>query len=100
MTWKNLLDKLLNVTKWTKIFWLVIFLLMKWVLNLIINIVMLIQTLIWFWTGETLDKLVTFSSILNNYLLQIVEFLTFRSGTLPWPIGDLPKQEVTCLEKK
>ncbi len=100
MTWKNLLDKLLNLTKWTKIFWLLIFLLMKWVLNLVINVVMLIQALIWFWTGETLDKLVTFSNILSSYLLQIVEFLTFRSRDLPWPIGELPKQEETCLEEK
>lgn len=100
MTWKKLLDKLLNVTKWTRIFWLIVFLLMKWVLNLVINVVMLVQALIWFWTGETLDKLVVFSGTLNKYLLQIVEFLTFKSEILPWPIGDLPEQEGVCSKEK
>ncbi len=97
---KKLLEKFLKIDKWKKLLGLLAFYGLKWLLGLVINVITVVQALVWFWTGKPLEKLVLFSGTLNAYLLQVVDFLTFRNESLPWPIGDLPKPGEQCYEEK
>lgn len=87
---KNLKEKLRAKDKWLHGLFTVFLLIAKSILSCLINITKLFQLVVNFIYDKPHDRLLGFSSRLNNYLLQIVNFLTF-SSIQPFPFDYLPK---------
>ena len=88
--YKSLKVKVLAKDKWQRALLMVIFFIIKHIVLLLVNLIALFQ----FFHNLCLDhpngKLLELSQGLNNYLLQILNFLTFNSQNKPFPFVDDP----------
>ncbi len=86
--YKNLKEKLLAREKWQRALFMLVFVIIKHIVAMLINFILLFQFIHDLWLGRPNDRLLEFSQKLNNYLLQIVNFLTFNVDTKPFPFAD------------
>jgi hypothetical protein len=89
---KPLKYKLLAKERWIRGLIMVFFIIIKYLVSWLINIVALFQFITDLVTGAPNSRLLKFSKNLNIYLLQIVNFLAFNSDIKPFPFTDWPKE--------
>ncbi len=75
---------------WLRIVYMVIFYLVSKVLWLLIILIAVVQALASLVTGKVIEPVWEFTFTLNAYMLQIFDFLTFRSEEKPFPFSDWP----------
>ena len=90
---KEIKRNLLSPSMWLRIMYMVIFLVVGYLLLHLMIIIAMIQTVSNLITGKSIEPVWVFSRGLNQYLLQIVDFLTFRAEEKPFPFLDWPGYE-------
>lgn len=85
---KNLKEKLLVKEKWIRGLLMLLFVIIKYVVSSLIEVIALFQFITDLLFGQPNSRLLEFSQRLNTYLLQIANFLTFNSNTRPFPFND------------
>ncbi len=87
----DLKTKLLNPSHWLR---LLIMILMCFILAIavcyLVPIIFIVQWVLSLFTGEQNARLKSFSSSLNTYLHQILQYLSFHSDEAPFPMSDWP----------
>lgn len=78
---------------WLRIVYMVIFYVVSKVLWILIMLIAVIQALSNLITGKVIEPVWEFSYGLNAYMLQIFDFLSFRSEDKPFPFADWPSKE-------
>ena len=76
-----------------RILYLILFYLIYRVTDLVLLLVMLVQTILNIFSGEPSASIKLFGKSLGVYLLQISEFLSYASDEKPFPFSDWPQAE-------
>ena len=87
----QLKNNFLSTSLWLRIFYMIIFYVVSKVVVFLILLITVVSTLGKLVTGQLIQPIYNFSHGLNLYLLQIIEFLTFRIEDKPFPFSDWPK---------
>ena len=90
---KDIKRNLLSPSMWLRMMYMVIFLVVGYLLLHLMIIIAIIQTISNLITGKAIEPIWEFSRGLNQYLLQIMDFLTFRAEERPFPFLDWPGYE-------
>lgn len=88
---KDLKEKLLVKDKWIRGLLMVLFVIIKHLVSILINLIALFQFGAVLLTNQPNIKLLEFSRRLNIYFLQVVNFLTFNSESKPFPFTSWPE---------
>jgi hypothetical protein len=87
---KKLKEKLLVKNKWQRGLFMLLFLIIKHFVSWLIVLIAILQFIIDLLANEPNDALIEFTKGLNNYLLQVVNFITFNTEIKPFPFGKWP----------
>jgi hypothetical protein len=74
-----------------KLLYLVLFYLIYRITDVILLLVLLVQTILNIFSGEPSDSIKSFGKSLGIYLKQISEFLSYASEEKPFPFSDWPE---------
>ncbi len=85
-TKKNLTEQ----STWKRIAYMVLFVITFNLAEAVLAVVVLLQIVFKLLTGKPLDGLVDLGRDIGDYLKQIVNFLTFASEDMPFPVGPWP----------
>ncbi|MDR1057038.1 MAG: DUF4389 domain-containing protein [Coxiellaceae bacterium] len=88
---KDLKEKLLVKAKWVRGLLMLLFVIVKHITSILINLIALFQFVTVLLTDKPNIKLLEFSKNLNSYLLQVISFLVFNSETKPFPFTNWPE---------
>ena len=81
-----------NYSIWFRLLWMALFYLVLFIAIELITLASCIaQTVLVLVNGQPNDTLREFSSRLNRYSYQILEYLTFRSDRKPFPFSEFPE---------
>lgn len=84
---------LLSADQWLRMFLMVCYLVVAWVVGIVLVVVMVAQTLVVLITGELNVNLQRFGAITAGYLYQIVMYLVYGTDEKPFPFSPLPAAE-------
>jgi hypothetical protein len=90
---KELKDKLMAQDKWLRGVLMLLFWVIKYVVGWLIVFAAIFQFIFDLISGKPNEKVMEFTKHLNNYLLQVVNFLTYNTETKPFPFADFPGHE-------
>ncbi len=83
-------QNLRNRTTWWRALYMLLFMVIYGVAELVIAAVVLFQLFSVLFTGATNERLETLGQNLSTYIYQIMLFLTFNSDEHPYPFGEWP----------
>lgn len=78
---------------WLRVFFIVVFAFVYWVVNWVLAAVVLVQVLWSLITANTSEQLRAFGASLGEFLRQIVRFMTYNSEDMPFPFADWPNPD-------
>lgn len=81
-----------------RILYLIMFYLIYRITDLVLLLVMLVQTILNIFSGEPSISIKRFGKSLGVYLQQISEFLSYASDEKPFPFSDWPAPEVLTID--
>ena len=84
---------LLSADQWLRMFLMVCYLVVAWVVGIVLVVVMVAQTLVVLITAELNLNLQRFGAITAGYLYQIVMYLVYATDEKPFPFSPLPSAE-------
>ncbi len=87
----GLKENLLNLDTWLRLLLICVFMVVRWVLLIVINLLIAVQFLFVLFTGEKSTDIDAVSGMMNAYLLQIVNYQSFVSDKQPWPFSEFPE---------
>ena len=73
-----------------RILYMVLFGIVFWIVSWILAVTAVAQLLIRVLSGRASAELARFGAGLARYAAQLVEYLTFASDRVPYPVGELP----------
>lgn len=83
-------ENLKETATWLRGLYMLLFMVVYWVAEIIIAVVVFFQFLSVLITSTKNEKLLTLGQSLSTYIYQIMAYLTFNSEARPYPIGDWP----------
>ncbi len=87
---KNIKENLKETATWLRGIYMILFVIIYWVAEVIVSVVILFQFLSLLITRNKNEKLLTLGQSLSTYIYQIMAYLTFSSEARPYPISDWP----------
>lgn len=84
---------LLSADQWLRMFLMICYLVVAWVVGIVLVVVMVAQTLVVLVTAELNLNLQRFGAITAGYLYQIVMYLVYATDEKPFPFSPLPSAE-------
>ncbi len=78
---------------WLRVFFMIVFAFVYWVVNWLLAAVVLVQIGWSLITANTSGRLREFGASLADYLRQIVRFITYNSDDMPFPFADWPGRD-------
>ena len=90
---EKLIENLKSESRWLRLVFMVLFAMAAYVAGFLIFLVAVVQLVHGFIKGQPNDRLLTFSAGLNQYVFQIIQFVTFNIETKPYPFSDWPQAE-------
>ena len=94
----GLKDNLLNLDTWVRLLLICVFLVVRWVVLVVINVLIAAQFLFVLFTGDKNAEIDTASALMSSYLAQIVDYQTFVSDTQPWPMSAFPESRPETID--
>lgn len=94
----SLKDNFLNPDAWLRLMLILVFLVVRWVLMVVINVLIAAQFLFVIFSGSKNENLDTASCMMSAYLTQIVEYQTFVSDIQPWPLSEFPDSDISSVK--
>lgn len=80
---------------WLRGLYMLLFLIIYHVAELVIGAVVLLQFLFTLVTGQSNTRLLQLGQSLRSFIYQILGFLTFNTEQMPFPFSDWPTVETT-----
>ncbi|MGI9274370.1 MAG: DUF4389 domain-containing protein [Endozoicomonas sp.] len=90
---EKLIENLKSESRWLRLVFMVLFAMAAYVAGFLIFLVAVVQLVHGFIKGQPNGRLLTFSAGLNQYVYQIVQFVTYNTETKPYPFSDWPQTE-------
>jgi hypothetical protein len=78
---------------WLRVFFMIVFAFVYWVVNWLLAVVVLVQVGWSLITANTNERLRRFGASLGDYLRQIIRFITYNSEDMPFPFADWPESD-------
>lgn len=85
--WK---DNFLKQGKWIRLFWMLAFSFVYYLSMPILWLIVTLQFLFVLITDKRSDNISKVSEGFRNYMVQILDYLTYHSGDKPFPFSDFP----------
>ncbi len=82
---------MLSMTFWTRVLFMLIFVLVLWALSLALMVICIVQTVIVLITSEINEQLQKLGAVAAVYLGQIVSFMVFATEDKPFPFSPFPE---------
>ena len=89
---EKLMNNIKSESRWLRLVFMVLFAAIGYLAAMIVVLLALVQAVFGFIRGESLGRLLTFSASLNQFIYQIMQFLTYNSEIKPYPFSDWPGQ--------
>lgn len=83
-------ENLKETATWLRGLYMLLFMVVYWVAEIIVAIVVFFQFLSVLITSTKNEKLLSLGQSLSTYIYQIMAYLTFNSEARPYPVGDWP----------
>ncbi|WP_062269958.1 DUF4389 domain-containing protein [Endozoicomonas arenosclerae] len=90
---EKVIDNLKSESRWLRLLFMVLFYMVANLAGLLILVISVVQVAHGFIKTEPNSRLLEFSSGLNQYFYQIIQFMTYNSDTKPYPFSDWPEQK-------
>ena len=91
VTSEEVKKNLTHADAWVRVFFIVVFAFVYWVVNWVLAAVVVVQVCWSLITANTSERLREFGASLGEYLRQIVRFITYNSEDMPFPFADWPE---------
>ena len=88
----NVKENIQSRSTWMRALYMLLFVIVYSIAEIVILAVMLLQLAIVLFTGGTNAQLLRLGQDLSTFVYQIFRFLTFNSEDKPYPFGDWPGQ--------
>lgn len=75
-----------------RILYMLLFAVVFWIVSWVLAVAAITQLLLRLLSGRVSPELARFGGALARYTRQIVEYLTFSSDRVPYPVGEFPAQ--------
>lgn len=75
-----------------RVLYMLLFAIVFWIVGWVLAVAAITQLLLRLLSGRASPELARFGSALARYTGQIVEYLTFGSDRVPYPVGEFPAQ--------
>ncbi len=75
---------------WIRLLYVLLFVILYGVAEAVLGVIVIVQYGFKLITHETNDNLLNFSTGLNKYIYEILQFMTFNSNDTPYPFSDWP----------
>jgi hypothetical protein len=89
----NTKDNLKQKTTWIRGLYMLLFLFLAGIADIVLGGVIIFQFIHKLITGETNERLLKLGQSIATYAYQVVQYLTFNSEYHPYPLGAWPKGE-------
>ena len=86
----NVKENIKSPTTWSRALYMLLFVFIYHVAEVVLAAVVLFQLLVVIFTGQANVRLLGFGQGLGTFIYQIVRFLTYNSEDRPFPFGDWP----------
>ncbi len=75
-----------------RVLYMVLFAVAFWIVIWVLAVTVVAQLLVRILSGRASAELARFGGALGRYTAQIVEYLTFATDRVPYPVGEFPAQ--------
>ncbi len=86
----HLKEHMISRKLWIRAFYMILFALIYSIADTIIAAVVVVQFVFVLFTGERIQRLLTFGADLSVFVYQVLRFLSFNTEDMPFPFGDWP----------
>ena len=90
---EELKENLAAQSKWLRLLWMVAFSFVYYVAIGILWLIVVTQFLFSLFTNSPNENILKLSNGFRNYMVQILDFITYQSDDKPFPFSDFPKSK-------
>ena len=90
---EELKENLAKQSKWLRLLWMVAFSFVYYVAIGILWLIVVTQFLFSLFTNSPNENILKLSNGFRNYMVQILDFITYQSDDKPFPFSDFPKSK-------
>ncbi|MGB0360125.1 MAG: DUF4389 domain-containing protein [Endozoicomonas sp.] len=93
---EKIVKNLKSESRWFRLLFMIFFGITAYLAGFLLMIIAIIQAVHGFVMGEPNQRLLSFSSSVNQFIFQIASFLSYNSDVKPYPFSDWPQPSVTA----
>lgn len=90
---EELKENLAKLSKWLRLLWIVAFSFVYYVAIGILLLIIVTQFLFSLFTNSPNENIFKVSNGFRNYMVQILDFITYQSDEKPFPFSEFPKSK-------
>ena len=90
---EELKENLAKQSKWLRLLWMVAFSFVYYVAIGILWLIVVTQFLFSLFTNSPNENILKLSNGFRNYMVQILDFITYQNDEKPFPFSDFPKSK-------
>jgi len=88
---EELKENVFNQGKWLRLLWIVLFSLIFWFSWVVLYILGILQFLFNLFSGSPNSSLSELAALFREWMVQIINFVTYQEKDKPYPFSELPK---------
>ena len=88
---EELKENVFNQGKWLRLLWLVLFSFIYWWAAVVLYVIGILQFLFNLFTDSPNSSLSEFAALFREWMVQIINFVTYQEKDKPYPFSELPK---------
>ena len=88
---EELKENIFNQGKWLRLLWIVLFCFIYWWAAVVLYIIGILQFLFNLFTGSPNSSLSELAALFREWMVQIINFVTYQEKDKPYPFSELPK---------
>ncbi len=88
---EELKENVFNQGKWLRLLWLVLFGFIYWWAAVVLYVIGILQFLFNLFTDSPNSSLSELAALFREWMVQIINFVTYQEKDKPYPFSELPK---------
>ena len=88
---EELKENVFNQGKWLRLLWLVLFSFIYWWAAVVLYVIGILQFLFNLFTDSPNPSLSELAALFREWMVQIINFVTYQEKDKPYPFSELPK---------
>ena len=88
---EELKENVFNQGKWLRLLWLVLFSFIYWWAAVVLYVIGILQFLFNLFTDNPNSSLSELAALFREWMVQIINFVTYQEKDKPYPFSELPK---------